>query len=66
MRLIKFKKDGRVRKNEHTLYMNTQNNILSIAKNVGFILIKTIDLSFAQYDQQYIYVFTKASLNYVI
>jgi SAM-dependent methyltransferase len=57
--VIKFKKDGRVRKNEHTLYMNTQKNILAIAKNVGFILIKTIDLSFAQYDQQYIYVLQK-------
>jgi hypothetical protein len=39
--------------------MNTQKNILAIAKNVGFILIKTIDLSFAQYDQQYIYVLQK-------
>ena len=35
-----FKDDntGHVRKNEHKLYMETQTNILSLAKNAGFIL----------------------------
>jgi ubiquinone/menaquinone biosynthesis C-methylase UbiE len=50
---------GNVRQNEHQLYMNTQSDILDIAKSVGFIIDSKIDLLNCQYDSQYIYVLQK-------
>ena len=52
-------KDGNIRKNEHKLYMNTQAEILDIAKSVGFIIIAKIDLIECQYDSQYVYILQK-------
>ena len=50
---------GKIRQNEHTLYMPTQKEILAIAKSVGFILSSKIDLAVTQYEHQYLYVLQK-------
>ena len=57
----KFKndKDGKVRKNEHTLYMEDMQEIVNMAKNAGFILESTVDLVQCQYEYQYLYIFVK-------
>ena len=57
----KFKDDvtGKTRKNEHTLYMESQKNILTSAQEAGFILQGQIDLVKAQYEYQYLYVLVK-------
>ena len=56
-----FKDDssGHVRKNIHTLHMETQKKILSIAKQTGFILKGKIDLVRTMYEYQYIYILYK-------
>jgi SAM-dependent methyltransferase len=57
----KFKndKDGKVRKQEHIMYMPDLNDIVDEAQGVGFILNGKIDLLQCQYEYQYLYVFTK-------
>jgi ubiquinone/menaquinone biosynthesis C-methylase UbiE len=57
----KFKndKDGKVRKNEHTLYMESENRIVQMAEETGFIVKAKIDLLQCQYEYQYLYVFEK-------
>uniref|UniRef100_A0A6C0E3V6 Methyltransferase domain-containing protein n=1 Tax=viral metagenome TaxID=1070528 RepID=A0A6C0E3V6_9ZZZZ len=57
----KFKNDtnGKVRKNEHTLYMESQKAILVMAQEAGFIIEGQIDLIRAQYEYQYLYILTK-------
>ena len=56
----KFKfKDGKVRKQEHTLYMESESNIISRAENAGFIVHSKIDLMRCAYDNQYLYIFMK-------
>ena len=57
-----FKDDsnGNVRQNKHTLYMDTQKNILGLAKSVGFILQGKIDMVQCNYEYQYLYVLKKA------
>jgi SAM-dependent methyltransferase len=59
----KFKNDksGKTRKNEHTLYMESQKDILQMAQESGFILEGQIDLIKAQYEYQYLYVLIKPS-----
>lgn len=52
-------KSGNVRRNEHILHMPKIENILSIAKNVGFIVSKQIDMSQCNYENQYIYILQK-------
>ena len=56
-----FKDDAttHVRQNVHTFYMPTQKHILSLAKEVGFILIGKIDMVAAQYEYQYLYILQK-------
>ena len=56
---FKYKKNGAVRQNKHTLYMPTQKKILSIAKDIGFILNSKIDMIKCQYTYQYIYILQK-------
>jgi len=56
---FKYKKNGAVRQNKHTFYMPTQKKILSIAKDVGFILNSKIDMIKCQYTYQYIYILQK-------
>jgi len=56
---FKDDKTGNVRQNNHVLYMDTQKNILSIAKNTGFILHGKIDMVTCMYEYQYIYILQK-------
>jgi SAM-dependent methyltransferase len=57
----KFKNDsdGKVRKNEHTLYMPTIEEIVDQAQASGFIVESKADLLQCQYEYQYLYVFVK-------
>ncbi len=57
----KFKndKDGKTRKNEHTLYMESEGRIVQMAEETGFIVHSKIDLLHCQYEYQYLYVFVK-------
>ena len=56
-----FKDDatGNVRKNVHTLYMDTQKNILSLAKEEGFVFKGKVDMTRMQYNYQYVYILQK-------
>ena len=56
---IKFKKNNKVRQNEHVLYMDSQADILSLAKDVGFQLKDKIPLGKVGYDFQYLYILYK-------
>jgi hypothetical protein len=57
----KFKNDsdGKVRKNEHTLYMPDAQEIVDEAQGCGFIVHAKADLLHCQYEYQYLYVFIK-------
>ena len=57
-----FKDDssGNVRQNKHTLFMDTQKNILGLAKSAGFILQGKIDMVKCNYQYQYLYILKKA------
>lgn len=50
---------GDIRKNEHKLFMSTQRDILSLAKDSGFILRDKIDMMNCQYNDQYLYILQK-------
>jgi SAM-dependent methyltransferase len=56
----KFKfKDGKVRKQEHILYMDDIGDIMNKAQNAGFLLHAKVDLLKVAYEHQYLYVFMK-------
>ena len=55
---IKFN-EKYTRVNEHKLYMESQNNILSLAKDEGFILKNMIEMSDINYDYNYLYYLEK-------
>jgi SAM-dependent methyltransferase len=57
----KFKndKDGKVRKQEHIMYMPDLNEIVNEAQGSGFVLEGKVDLLHCQYEYQYLYIFTK-------
>lgn len=57
----KFKndKDGKVRKQEHIMYMPDLKEIVDEVQSTGFILEGKIDLVQCQYEYQYLYMFTK-------
>jgi len=56
----KFKfNDGKVRKQEHILYMNNLSDIVNMAQDAGFLLHAKIDLVKVAYEYQYLYVFMK-------
>lgn len=57
----KFKNDndGKVRKQEHIMYMPDLNDIVDEVQGTGFIINGKIDLLQCQYEYQYLYVFTK-------
>ena len=58
----KFKfNDGKIRKHEHTLYMEPIDNVISYAKEVGFLVQGKIDLVKCAYEYQYLYIFVKPS-----
>lgn len=56
---LKDDKSGHVRQNHHKLYMEPQKHILSIAKNIGFILKGKIDMVSTQYHNQFLYLLYK-------
>jgi hypothetical protein len=57
----KFKNDsdGKVRKNEHIMYMPDAQEIVDLAQGCGFIVESKADLLQCQYEYQYLYVFIK-------
>ena len=57
----KFKNDndGKVRKNEHEMYMPDIQQIVDEAQSCGFIVESKADLLQCQYEYQYLYVFVK-------
>jgi SAM-dependent methyltransferase len=56
----KFKfNNGKVRKQEQKLYMNTENDILNMAQDAGFILQGKVDLVNCAYEYQYLYILVK-------
>jgi hypothetical protein len=58
----KFKfNDGRVRKQQQTLYMEDTSAICEYAQDCGFILQGKIDLVKCAYEHQYLYIFVKPS-----
>jgi SAM-dependent methyltransferase len=52
-------KNNNIRKNKHKLFMNKQEQILSIAKETGFKLDNTIDFKDIKTNYEYIYVLKK-------
>jgi hypothetical protein len=50
---------GKVRKNEHTLYMESDENILTIAQTNGFLVQGKIDLASVSQNNQYLYILIK-------
>lgn len=60
---FKDDKTGNIRKNTHTLYMEPQKEILSLAANNGFIFKGKIDLLHVQYEYQYLYILYKPPSN---
>lgn len=56
----KFKfNDGKVRKQEHKLYMNSENDIINMAQDAGFIIQGKVDLVNCAYEYQYLYILVK-------
>lgn len=56
----KFKfNDGKVRKQEHILYMNNISDIINMAQDAGFLIHAKIDMMKVAYEYQYLYVFLK-------
>ena len=57
----KFKNDndGKVRKNEHEMYIPDIQQIVDEAQSCGFIVESKADLLQCQYEYQYLYVFVK-------
>jgi SAM-dependent methyltransferase len=57
----KFKNDddGKVRKNEHIMYMPKLDTIVNEVQQAGFILDSKVDLLQVQYEYQYLYFFIK-------
>jgi len=56
---FKFKNNGKIRKNEHKMYMPPLDNILQMAQEVGFIVQGKIDLVKVTYEYQYLYILVK-------
>jgi ubiquinone/menaquinone biosynthesis C-methylase UbiE len=56
----KFKfNDGKVRKQEHILYMSNIGDIINMAQDAGFIIHGKIDMVKVAYEHQYLYIFMK-------
>jgi SAM-dependent methyltransferase len=58
---FKNKENNQSRKNEHILYMDSQEAILTTAQETGFILEAQADLIKSQYEYQYLYFLIKPS-----
>ena len=57
--IFKDDKTKHIRQNVHKMYIPPQKHILSIAKELGFVLKGKIDLVPVQYEYQYLYVLYK-------
>lgn len=56
----KFKfNDGGVRKQEHKLYMEDEQDIVNLAQDIGFIVQGKVDMMACAYDNQYLYILVK-------
>lgn len=53
-------KDGKVRENEHTFYMENMNVIIDQAKQAGFLVKGKIHMHKCGYENQYLYILEKA------
>lgn len=53
------RQNGAVRKHEHKLYMESQQKILSMARDAGFILESESEMKKCRYYNQYIYILQK-------
>lgn len=51
--------NGKVRKQEHKLYMNSENDILNMAQDAGFLIQSKVDLVNCAYEYQYLYMLVK-------
>jgi SAM-dependent methyltransferase len=56
---FKFTNGSGVRKNQHILYIETADDILTIAQQCGFIIDGKIDLLKCGYDSQFLYILRK-------
>jgi len=56
---FKFTNGSGVRKNQHILYIETVDDILTIAQQCGFIIDGKIDLLKCGYDSQFLYILRK-------
>ena len=57
---FKNKDTGKLfRKQEHKFYMESEQNIVTFARDAGFIVLGKIDLIKAGYEYQYVYIFQK-------
>ena len=52
-------KYSQTRQNNHILYMEKQSEILTLVKNIGFILESKIDMDEIDYTDQYLYILKK-------
>lgn len=57
--VFKFKNSNQVRQNDHTLYMESHEEIAHQVESIGLKLVEVIDMSPCNYDNQYLYVFQK-------
>ena len=56
----KFKfNTGKVRKQEHKLYMNSEDDIINMAQDAGFLVQGKVDLVNCAYEYQYLYILVK-------
>ncbi len=56
---FKFHDSKKTRVNEHKLYMNSQQSILGIARDIGFIMQSQIEMNEIEYDNNFIYTLQK-------
>lgn len=56
---FKYKKNDKVRVNEHYLYMPTIKTTLAMAKDAGFIVSGHVDMTKVGYEYQYLYILQK-------
>ena len=51
--------DNKIRKNKHVFTMEPEKNIVTMAKQAGFLVHAKIDMVKVGYEYQYLYVFVK-------
>ena len=51
--------NGKIRKQDHKLYMNSESDIINMAQDSGFLIEGKIDLVNCAYEYQYLYILVK-------